>query len=91
MEERKKVIIEFLDALKKLHESGWAENLSISNAENFDKITKIFNKEYARLDYMILDYPKAIGNRYGLLFDNKNVNKIVNTLSQDEYFNNLFS
>lgn len=90
VENRKKIIIEFLDALKKIHERGLFKDLSFENRDIMKEISRLFNESNFNLELIVADYNMEMGDKYKLLYDDKNINKIVDIMKSDDYFISFF-
>lgn len=89
IEMRRKVISEFLEALKKTHvEEIWSDFLS-DNPERVSNFLEIFNKENFYVEFILEGYPEKAKNKYKILLDEKNIEKIIEIMIEDTYFDNL--
>lgn len=88
-EKRKNIIKEFLNILKSTHEEDMWNKLLFPQNDNLVKIFGLFEKSDFEIIEIDDEYLNRIGDKYKLLYDNDNMEKIADTMIKDEYFNIL--
>ena len=86
---RKEVITEFLKILKETHiEKMWSD-FSSNDREKVRNFFALFNKEKFLIDVISINYPTEAENKSVLLLNKNNMDKIIEVMMEDKYFNVL--
>ncbi len=87
---RKELVTEFLEILKISHEKELWIELDLENDLDSDEIFDFFDQPDFYLATLSTFYINAVENKYELLYDEKNLEKILSIMITDEYFYELF-
>lgn len=80
---RKKIVKKFINLLKKSHIENLWENLSFPDPKNSSDFFEYFEIENFQLVYISDEYIKRVGDKYKLLYDEKNEKQIVDYLTDN--------
>lgn len=86
---RKNIIKNFVEILKETHQKKLWEDFESDNKEKVINFFCLFDKEDFEIESIAINYIEKIDNKCELLFDDKNMNDIVDMMTRNKYFYRL--
>jgi len=89
LDARRKIITKFLNVLKESHEKDLWKSFESDDKKSISEFFDVFKMEEFYIESISVNYPQKVGNKFKLLFDYDNLEKIEDIMIIDRYFYGL--